>query len=153
MQRWFCHHDQQRVCGVALIAVTMAEDVKIAFRETESHLVQQAGLYARCGNRGWDGGCAHSRFHRRAYGLVGRQFQLDAQCAQLDTKMHQGFLEGRPCSRSGLTQHPLAFDEIGRRQAIAPDPPMLRPNDHDQLIPRNPRAGEMLILNGSFDEA
>jgi len=56
-------------------------------------------------------------------------------------------------TRSRFAQYPFALHEIGGRQSRAPDPGVLGPDDDDQLIPRHRRAGEMLIVDGTFDKA
>jgi hypothetical protein len=48
--RRFSHNREQRVGGVATVALAVAQNMEFAFGEAEGHLVQQARFHARGGD-------------------------------------------------------------------------------------------------------
>ena len=54
---------------------------------------------------------------------------------------------------AGFAHYPVTVHKIAGCQAIAPAPWMVRTNNHHQLVPRNRRAREMLVLHRAFNEA
>ena len=81
----------------------MKQNMELAFRQTQRHLVQQSSFDAWCGNRGGNSGRAQTRLYRGAHRLIGRQFQLNAQRAGIDAKMSQSVLEDGSGTGSSLT--------------------------------------------------
>src|SRR5215813_11035858 len=80
-------HRQQRVRGMALITLSMAQNMELPLRKTEFHRLKQAGLDARGRNRGGDGRGAQTCFNRRPHRLVRWQFQLDTQLTEVHAQI------------------------------------------------------------------
>ena len=70
--RRLCYESQQSLCGATSIALSVTQNVKLAFGKTEGRLMEQTSLDAGRGHRGRDGGRSKTRFDGSAYGFVGR---------------------------------------------------------------------------------